>query len=450
MKLCLLCSGKYDDDVAVCKRDGARLVSAGQDNLINSIIGDRYFIEEMIGKGSVGRVYKAHRILDNSAVAIKVLRENLSNDAEALARFKREAQMLSIIEHPNIVTLYDFGQTPMGEPYFAAEYLDGKTLASLVAERGSLTVSDAEPIIQQVCEGLAEAHSHGFIHRDIKPTNIILVPSDGGFVVKILDFSLAKLPPLAVEDKVTKEGMLRGTPAYMSPEQCQSMEVDNRSDIYSLAVVLFETLTGSRPFFSKNSVITMHQQMNDVPPRMMSVRKDLHFCEELETLVQQCLSKKAINRPESVEQFWHEFKAACDAQSKVADLKEESVFIERSPEQANKLTPLEAFREADDRRYVVGRILGQPAEDDPGSTMRLTKEELESQRLTATLRDEERTLPGDEPNLQVHNSTETTFIASMFASDLGRKVIIGALVMLLLIILIAAFLFVPIPGPDKP
>ncbi len=451
MKLCLLCSGKYDDDVTVCTRDGARLVSAGQDNLINSIVGDRYFIEEMIGKGSVGRVYKAHRILDNSPVAIKVLRENLSNDAEALARFKREAQMLSIIEHPNIVTLYDFGQTPMGEPYFAAEYLDGKTLATLITERGSLTVADAEPIIEQVCKGLAEAHSHGFIHRDIKPTNIILVPSDNGFVVKILDFSLAKLPPLSVEDKVTKEGMLRGTPAYMSPEQCQSMEVDNRSDIYSLAVVLFETLTGSRPFFSKNSVITMHQQMNDVPPRMMSVRKDLHFCEELETIVQQSLSKKASNRPESVEQFWHEFKAACDAQSNVTDLKQESVFFARPVEQENKLTPLEAFKEAEDRRNIVDRILGQPSEDDPGSTIRLTKAELESQRQTATLREEERTLPGDERHLQVDNPhTETTFIASMFASELGRKVIIGVLVLLLLIILICAFLFVQIPNPENP
>ncbi|MFN8555639.1 MAG: protein kinase [Candidatus Obscuribacterales bacterium] len=120
--------------------------------------------------------------------------------------------------------------------------------------------------------------------------------------------SVLLLPPLAVEDRVTEDGMLRGTPAYMSPEQCQSMEVDNRSDIYSLAVVLFESLTGLRPFSNKNSVITMHQQMNDVPPTLMAVRPDLQFCEELEVLIAQCLSKKPEGRPASVEEFWQKFE----------------------------------------------------------------------------------------------------------------------------------------------
>jgi serine/threonine protein kinase len=451
MKLCLLCSGKYDDSVSVCKRDGARLVSAGQDNLINSIVGDRYFIDELIGKGSVGRVYKAHRVSDESDVVLKVLRENLSNDEEALARFKREAQMLSIIEHPNIVVVYDFGQTPAGEPYFAAEFLDGKTLAAIISEKRCLTISEAEPIFEQVCKGLAEAHSHGFIHRDIKPTNIMLMQGEHEFVAKILDFSLAKLPPLAVEDKVTKDGMLRGTPAYMSPEQCQSMEVDNRSDIYSLAVVVFETLTGSRPFFSKNSVITMHQQMNDPAPQMMAVRKDLFFCEDLETLLQQCLSKKPSDRPETVEQFWQKFSAACEAQ-RIAVEKGTSVGYVPSPtlEAITKLTPLEAFRAAEQRRDQVEKILGNSVDDEAASTIRLSKEELESQRQMAAVQRESEIQTEVASAISQAPSKQDTFLASMLASPLGRKILLGTLGLVLLIILVSALLFVPIPGPNTP
>jgi len=462
MKLCLLCSSKYDDGVSVCTRDGARLVSAGNDVLLDTIVGEKYYIDELIGKGSVGRVYKAHRITDNSLVAVKVLRENLSNDEEALARFKREAQMLSIIEHPNIIALYDFGQTQAGEPFFAAEYLAGKTLATIISEKRCLTVSEAQPIFEQVCNALAEAHSHGFIHRDIKPTNIILVDTADGVVAKILDFSLAKLPPLAVEDKVTKDGMLRGTPAYMSPEQCQSMEVDNRSDIYSLAVVVFEALTGSRPFFNKNSVITMHQQMNDAPPLMMAVRTDLHFCEELETLIQQCLSKKPSNRPSTVEEFREKFEEACEAQRKISELEVAPIYVERPQAEAvNKLTPLQAFREADERRLVLEKILADEARaklppelrtaeisvdgDSASETIRLTKEELES-RLTAVQRQAETNGQDQVKGPAASNS----LIASMWASEVGRKIILGSIIFVLLIILLTTLLLTPIPGPSAP
>ncbi|MBI2809880.1 MAG: serine/threonine protein kinase [Candidatus Melainabacteria bacterium] len=465
MKLCLLCNSKYDDSILVCQRDGAKLVSAGNDSLLDTIVGEKYYIDELIGKGSVGRVYKAHRLSDNSLVAIKVLRENLSNDAEALARFKREAQMLSIIEHPNIIALYDFGQTPSGELYFAAEYLAGKTLATIISEKRCLTVSEAQPIFAQVCSALAEAHSHGFIHRDIKPTNIILVETGAAMVAKLLDFSLAKLPPLAVEDKVTKDGMLRGTPAYMSPEQCQSMEVDNLSDIYSLAVVVFETLTGSRPFFNKNSVITMHQQMNDAPPLMMTVRPDLHFCGELETLIQQCLAKNPSNRPRTVEEFWQKFVEACEAQRKISELEVSPIFSERSQAEAvNKLTPLEAFREADERRLVLEKILADEAmsklppeqplpraaepDDSAGETIRLTKEELESRFTTAVKeKDDKPSSELDQP--EIGSERENLFV-SLWRNDLGRKVILGSVIFVLLIILVTTLLLTPIPGPSAP
>ncbi len=460
MKLCLLCNNKYDDNVSNCQRDGAKLVSASSDNPLDTVVDDKYYIDEFIGKGSVGRVYRAHRVSDNSIVAVKILRENLSNDAEALARFKREAQMLSIIEHPNIVALYGFGQTQAGEPYFACEYLAGKTLATIISEKRCLTVSEAQPIFAQVCSALAEAHSHGFIHRDIKPTNIILIETADGLVAKILDFSLAKLPPLAVEDKVTKEGMLRGTPAYMSPEQCQSMEVDNLSDIYSLAVVVFETLTGSRPFFNKNSVITMHQQMNDAPPLMMSIRPDLHFCVELETLIQQCLSKNPSSRPSTVEEFWQKFTEACEAQRKISELETAPIFIERTQAEAiNKLTPLEAFREADERRLVLEKIredearaklapeLRQPSQIDEGDsaleTIRMSKEELQSRSEAGKTNDEQRLT-------EEGKSAQNYFLVSVWQNELGRKVILGSIIIVLLIILVTTLLLTPIPGPSTP
>lgn len=465
MKLCLLCNTKYDDSMSLCQKDGAKLVSAGSDLLLDTVVGEKYHIDELIGKGSLGRVYKAHRLSDNSLVAVKVLREGLSNDVEALARFKREAQMLSIIEHPNIITLYDFGETQTGELYFAAEYLAGKTLAAIISEKRCLTVSEAQPIFAQVCNALAEAHSHGFIHRDIKPTNIILIETDGKVVAKLLDFSLAKLPPLAVEDRVTKDGMLRGTPAYMSPEQCQSMEVDNLSDIYSLAVVVFETLTGSRPFFNKNSVITMHQQMNDAPPLMMAVRPDLHFCEELETLIQQCLSKNPNNRPRTVEEFWQEFARACEAQRKISELEVAPAIVERPRAEAvNKLTHLEAFREADERRILLEKILADEAraklppepnqfqvaeEESDLETIRLTKEELESQRSTA-VKEQDGERPSAQASDTVMGSGYESFLLSMWHNELGRKVILGAIIFVLLIILLTTLLLTPIPGPSAP
>ncbi len=465
MKLCLLCNTKYDDSVSVCQNDGAKLVSAGSDLLLDTVVGEKYHIDELIGKGSLGRVYKAHRLSDNSLVAVKVLREGLSSDVEALARFKREAQMLSIIEHPNIITLYDFGETQTGELYFAAEYLAGKTLAAIISEKRCLTVSEAQPIFAQVCNALAEAHSHGFIHRDIKPTNIILIDTGSEVVAKLLDFSLAKLPPLAVEDRVTKDGMLRGTPAYMSPEQCQSMEVDNLSDIYSLAVVVFETLTGSRPFYNKNSVITMHQQMNDAPPLMMAVRADLHFCEELETLIQQCLSKNPNNRPRTVEEFWQKFAQACEAQRKISELEVAPTFVEPPRAEAvNKLTHLEAFREADERRIVLEKILADEAraklppelnepkvaeqEDSDLETIRLTKEELESQRRTVVKEQDEK--PSALARDTVFGSGQESFLLSMWHNELGRKMILGAIIFVLLIILLTTLLLTPIPGPSAP
>ncbi|MFN8550902.1 MAG: serine/threonine-protein kinase [Candidatus Obscuribacterales bacterium] len=483
MKLCLLCSSKYDDTVSVCERDGAKLVIAGSDNLIGTVVGEKYHIDEFIGKGSVGRVYKAHRVADNSFVAVKVLRENLSNDKEALARFKREAQMLSIIEHPNIVELYDFGQTAGGEPFFAAEYLDGKTLATIIAERRCLTVSEAHPIFSQVFSALAEAHSHGFIHRDIKPTNIILVENQDQPLVKILDFSLAKLPPLAVEDRVTEDGMLRGTPAYMSPEQCQSMEVDNRSDIYSLAVVLFESLTGLRPFSNKNSVITMHQQMNDVPPTLMAVRPDLQFCEELEVLIAQCLSKKPEGRPASVEEFWQKFEQACEAQKRIAELEITSGYAEPPRVKTfDKLTPLEAFREADERRKELDKILADEsgarklsaekirvADESESETVRMTTAELESQRVTvvnqaengARAENENKAVNGSnsvavepDPGFDITSAPLylrlASFFLSMWWSPVGRKVILVLLIAVLLIILVTTLLFTPVPGPSTP
>lgn len=480
MKLCLLCSAKYENDVKVCAKDGSRLVLAGDDSLVNTDVGGKYHVDEMIGKGSLGRVYRAHRLSDGMQVALKVLRENLSTDDEALARFRREAQMLSIIEHPNIVTLYDFGQTNIGEPYYAAEFLDGRTLATVISESRCLTISEAEPIFEQVCAGLSEAHSHGFIHRDIKPSNIMLLARDEGHVAKILDFSLAKLPPLAVEAKVTKDGMLRGTPAYMSPEQCQSMEVDPRSDIYSLGVVVFETLTGLRPFASKNSVVTMHQQMNDAPPLMMAVRNDLYFCQELESLVQKCLAKKPEARPQSVEEFLQEFRDACLAQRNVAKSDTPPVYYQDKVESINKLSPLEKFIEADNRRIAREKILSTGEEvpnskasakelaeldghDEAIETIRLTTDELKTQQPPQNTEPAVPAVPGTDAVRKVGATDGSELpaaspipppnpyalnLATWLSSPRGRKIILGILLIVLVIIGLGILLTVQIPNPE--
>ena len=211
-----------------------------------SILGrelGNYRIERQLGAGGMGEVFLAHDAKLNRKVALKILPAEFVLDAERVKRFEREAKAVSALNHPNIVTIYDFGQMD-GINFIVTEYIEGKTVRELL--NASLSLKETLSIVSQTCEALAAAHASGIIHRDIKPENLMVRP-DG--YVKVLDFGLAKLNPQAADYQVsltnyTQKGMIIGTLAYMSPEQVSDEKVDHRTDLWSLGVVLYEMLTG--------------------------------------------------------------------------------------------------------------------------------------------------------------------------------------------------------------
>jgi len=219
-----------------------------------------YEIESLLGRGGMGVVYKALQLSLNRHVAVKILPPALSNDPSFATRFQREAQALAQLQHRNIVHVYDVGKEE-DLHFFSMEYIDGKTLDEVLKEKGRLDSDEAVRIISQAAQGIEDAHRKGIIHRDIKPSNIIL---DKFGNVKVMDFGLARIT--ADQSRPTKSGDLLGTLDYMSPEQCRGEDLDERTDIYSLGVVLYEMLTGKRPFDAPNEAALIHKIISGLFP----------------------------------------------------------------------------------------------------------------------------------------------------------------------------------------
>ena len=255
---------QFEDDSQHCPDDGQRLrdfVDAA-DKLLGSVIDERFRIEEKIGEGGMGEVYRATQINVDRVVAVKVLRLALASSEQYVARFFREADIATSVQHPHFVTIYDFGQTPNQLLYIAMELLEGEPLGDLV-KRERIELLDALTIGAQVCAALAAAHDRRIVHRDLKPDNIFLVNiAEGGMFAKVLDFGIAK--NLDSADNVTRTGQLFGTPEYMSPEQCEGGgRVDGRSDLYALGCILYEIISGRSPFHRDSVIKTLMAQVND-------------------------------------------------------------------------------------------------------------------------------------------------------------------------------------------
>ncbi|HEU4631778.1 MAG TPA: serine/threonine-protein kinase, partial [Gemmatimonadaceae bacterium] len=248
-KVCPQCGATYPVDVMFCPTDGAALRPiAATTSLIGQIIADRFHVLAKLGEGGMGQVYLAEHVQLGRRCAVKLMRQALTDDAEAAARFRREAKNASEIAHPNVATVFDFGATSDGLTYLVMEYVDGEPLSSTLAREGPLEPARVATIARQVAEALAAAHALGIVHRDLKPDNIMLaVGRDGREMVKVVDFGIAKAME-GVTQQVTRTGYRIGTPAYMSPEQIRGDALDGRSDLYSLGCILFELLTGRPPF----------------------------------------------------------------------------------------------------------------------------------------------------------------------------------------------------------
>jgi serine/threonine protein kinase/Flp pilus assembly protein TadD len=260
--------------------------------MINQTIS-HYKILEKLGGGGMGIVYKAQDIKLDRFVALKFLPTGLTLDEEAKQRFIQEAQAASALQHTNICTIHDIDETDDGKLFIVMDCYEGESLKEKIA-RGPMNIEEAVHITMQIAEGLCNAHEKGIVHRDIKPANI-LVTNNG--VVKIVDFGLAKLSGRTM---ITKTGHTMGTAAYMSPEQAQSSDVDYRTDIWSLGVVLYEMIAGRRPFESNYDLALMYAILNEDPPPLNHFRQDIP--EHILKVCYCCLEKKSESRPQSMDE----------------------------------------------------------------------------------------------------------------------------------------------------
>ncbi len=258
----------------------------------------QYKLDQKLGEGGMGVVYRAHHNMLHRPTAVKFLGMDKTNE-QTLARFEREVQMTSRLNHPNTIAIYDYGRTPEGIFYYAMEYLEGINLEDLVKSYGPQPEGRVVSILLQVCGSLAEAHAIGLIHRDIKPANIILTERGGLYdFAKLLDFGLVKALDSRKDSSLTTAGSLTGTPLYMPPEAIQHEQIDARSDLYSLGAVGYYLLTGT-PVFDAGNVLQILQKHVMDEPEPPSRRLGKPISPQLEAILLKCLAKELSGRPQS-------------------------------------------------------------------------------------------------------------------------------------------------------
>lgn len=281
------------------------IAATKKDALVGKILDHRYHIESVLGEGGIGLVYRAKHIKLNKPLAIKVLKPEVSKDAEIIGRFQQEAQSASAIGNPHIVDITDFGNLPDGSTYFVMEFLSGFTLSEVITKETRLDFRRIIHIAMQLCNALNAAHSKGIVHRDLKPDNIMLISRDDtDDFVKILDFGIAKVGEST--GKFTQVGKIFGTPHYMSPEQCSGTSVDHRADIYALGIILYELCTDHVPFESDTLMGLLSHQVNKQPPPIRPQRHDTP--EWLEALIMKCLEKNPAARFSTMKDVAKEFR----------------------------------------------------------------------------------------------------------------------------------------------
>jgi tetratricopeptide (TPR) repeat protein/predicted Ser/Thr protein kinase len=305
----MTCHNQFGEEHVQCPTDQTMLVTPPADPLAGSALADQYETERLIGSGGWSLVYRAKQKSLGRPVAIKILHSHLMFDPDKVMRFQREAESASKFNHPAIPSVYDFGVMHTGQPYMIMAYVEGRSLAEVVAQDGPLPFDKAVDIFIQTASGLQSAHERGVIHRDIKPSNILLTKDKGE--VKILDFGLAKLVDIGageVAATLTQAGHTIGTPAYMSPEQCLGQNLDARSDIYSLGCVMFEMVTGQRPFEGRDAFEAMS----------LHLRGDISFDETaiketippaVEACILKALEKNPADRYQSAQELTNALSA---------------------------------------------------------------------------------------------------------------------------------------------
>jgi len=273
-------------------------------SFVGQVIEGKYRIDEQLGTGGMGDVYRATRVLIGDTVAIKILHPHLARDPQAAERFRREAVMATKLHHRNVVGIYDVGiWAPHNIPYILMEMAEGYTLRQIIQTYKLLPLDFAVTVTTQVCSALEEAHNLGIVHRDIKPENIIANQTTAGWHIKVLDFGIAKLYNQA-DIGLTQDGNAMGTPQYMSPEQCMGENLDARSDVYSVGIVLYEMLTGTVPFKSPtaSAIAIHHVQTTPQAPRL--INDEIH--PQVEGVVLKSIWKQREHRQQRASQLAQE------------------------------------------------------------------------------------------------------------------------------------------------
>lgn len=294
MKYCPICERNYPDDVSVCELDGSTLRDSTpkSDPWVGKVIKGRYRVIEKLGEGGMAVVYLAEQVNVERKAALKILHGQYANDQEFVKRFRQEARLAAALNHPNLITVYDFDQADDGSLFIAMEYLRGRNLKEVI-QSGAVDVVKAVHLAVQIAEGLLSAHRAGVIHRDIKPENIMVVGA--GDEIKLMDFGIARLRETSAATRLTRAGMIMGTPLYMAPEQIEGGEVTEKTDIYAFGIVLYEMLSGAVPFRAPTPAAVLMKHLKEIPPPLRKLRGEIPAA--VEKVVSRALEKKPDRRP---------------------------------------------------------------------------------------------------------------------------------------------------------
>ncbi|MBI1940178.1 MAG: serine/threonine protein kinase, partial [Acidobacteria bacterium] len=303
MKSCPTCEATYPNAYAVCPQDGTPLVDVTAWSP-GTLVRGKYRIISKVGQGGMGAVYKALHVAFDEMRALKVISRELMTDELFVKRFKHEAVITRKLQHPNAVRVDDIDEAEDGRPFIVMEFIEGQSLKQLIHEHGALPVPRVCSIVKQVAAALDAAHGLGLVHRDIKPDNIVLIETASGEEAKVLDFGIAKLKESRAGVTggltLTGTGVVIGTPQYMSPEQAMGKrgdDLDGRSDLYSLGVVMYQMLTGDLPFKADTTMEMLLAHLQKPPTPIQVLRPELQIPESITTLVMKTLEKDRELRP---------------------------------------------------------------------------------------------------------------------------------------------------------
>ena len=302
--LCPSCGSKAKASDAYCSECGfpmsqVRAEEGATDSLVGRLLAGGYRIVEPLAEGSMGRVYRAEQSNLGRAVAVKVMSQGLVSNPEMVERFRNEARAASLLNHPNCVRVYDFGQTPDGRPYFVMELLTGQDLEAVLSHEPLQPVTRVLDITLQILSALEEAHGLDVVHRDLKPANVFVLPQrGGGDLVKVVDFGLAKLR----SGMSTPGGLVFGTPEYITPEQATAKETDPRTDLYACGVMLFEMVAGRLPFIAKDARELLEKHVFEEPPKLADINPDRSIF-GLDLVVERAMKKKPEERYQTAGEF---------------------------------------------------------------------------------------------------------------------------------------------------